>query len=270
MKQYLDFFDKYDFLFRDAVPENQVALLWSEDSFAFNPAESVEAMGILQQNLLSRGVPYRLVYDEEFLVAPFDYKVLFVANALCLSEELCQRICDFVDQGGYAIITGHSGQYDQNFREYIKPGLESILNHKNVHYELQATEQKGTTTALVVPSLGTKFKYTDSIHDALKKGLGGHFEVETNAPFGVVVEKMQIPDRAIILHMINYDSKSTSPIDVNMEFKKTVEQVRLFSPDSDPQELDVSFKQEKDRLVFAVPALQTYSIVMISPQIISS
>jgi hypothetical protein len=106
----------------------------------------------------------------------------------------------------------------------------------------------------------------DAMMESVKWAAGQDLSIDVSAPAAVAMEMTEkLNKRHLMLHLVNYAAERTAVqnIEVNLKIPvgKTVQQVRIVSPDSDGM---IAGHQASDNgIMFRVPELQTYNLVII-------
>jgi hypothetical protein len=292
--RYFDFFKQHDArYYRGARSIADVAILRGYASMANNNWSAQRATILGEQVLIQNRIPFHIVFDRN-LAELGNYRVLFLTEQECLSDEDLARIKAYVANGGGVVATGTTGAFDSWRRRRRQNGLAAALGFragqaargsfgKGRYVYLPAivpspAPHAGGGTTLADEGFGTPRDYRDfspdawllpansgEIVDALRWAAGSPFTAEIQAPLSVVAEVTQDGTGALrMVHLLNYDTGRTArQIRVDLRAVAPVRSVNILSPDQDA-EGPVAFQQQNGRLLFQVDRLDTYSVVVVA------
>lgn len=124
-----------------AEPNDDCALGWQQsDDYQWVEARAPTAGGAgptdrflspaagLFAGLLHAGLPVKELHPNHLTPATLKgFRVLVLANEVCLSDEQCEAIRQFVRQGGGLLATGETSFYDLDARRRPQPALADVL-----------------------------------------------------------------------------------------------------------------------------------------------
>ena len=104
-----------------------VRILYSAESVMFSE-QAYRAILSAEEILLRNHVPHGLLPTDRKtpLEVPRDCEVMLVANQTCLSDRQLAVLVGFVERGGRLVVTGHSGEYDERYRERLANPLKIL------------------------------------------------------------------------------------------------------------------------------------------------
>ncbi|MCX6898658.1 MAG: hypothetical protein NT105_08170 [Verrucomicrobia bacterium] len=132
MKRYMGFNRAHEALYAGSQPCANVWVYHSVWSLAFDHRTAYNSDLGFEQALLGR-IAYRVAKEPHLAkLGPRD--VLIVASQTCLSDRECDAIRAAVERGCGVIITGLSGECDENFRQRERSPLPALAAKPNVRY----------------------------------------------------------------------------------------------------------------------------------------
>lgn len=152
-KQHLDFWRKYGDLYTGVRGGEKVAVLRSYPSMAYNNLATHNAVNMAEQVLQQRQIPFDIIFDQQ-LEQLDRYWVLVLANQESLSDDVLDKIIDFVKGGGGLVATGDTGKYNRWRRIRKVHGLAPIFGFEIGSQSLLKTAvrcEKGS--AIYLPKL---------------------------------------------------------------------------------------------------------------------
>ena len=289
---YHDHFDYY----RDIDNIADVAVLHSYASMTYNNHHPYVSTYLFEQVLIQDKVPFDIIFDNQ-LKDLSKYTVLVLADQECLSDKQCDLITDFVKSGGGLVVTGHTSLYTEQRRRRSHFGLDKLLEvnppkwpargrsleqhtdsmiiknsiaQGRVVYvpHIKPAIQKPATAAMSSQYWQLPLNYSELI-DAIKWAKNENLSLEIEAPSTVTMELTKKRDNScLMLHLLNYEVTKmpiVKNIAVNLKIptNKSVEQVKILSPDRKKEEI-IMFNIKKDRVIFTVPQLKIYNVVVMA------
>jgi len=132
MKRYMGFNRAHESLYANSQPCANVWVYHSTWSLAFNHSTAYNSVLGFEQALLGR-IAYQVAKEPHLTrLGPRD--VLIVANQTCLSDAECEAIRAALARGCGVIITGLSGECDENFRQRERSPLPDLASDPRVRY----------------------------------------------------------------------------------------------------------------------------------------
>ena len=290
--KYHRFYLKNRELYRGTDNREDVAVLRSYATMAYDNhrAELEECM--FEQALIQGQVPFDIIFDEQ-MDNLSKYKVIALAGQVNLSDENTKRIIDFVENGGGLVFTGMSSTRDHWGRTRSNPSLADIAGiDKNWESTRPGALSDKPMKAkdgrifyvpeIIAPDKEIAANWTGAwdghlgrgnwilpvnssqLVDAVRSAAGGRFSVEADLPNWVAIEQVE-KEGMIAVHFVNYrkDSK-LSNIKVSIELKKgeRVKSLTLISPDIDSP-VTLEYSQDCNIITISLPSLEVYDVVRI-------
>ena len=179
-----------------------IQLLYSRESMMYSE-KAYQAVLSAEEILLRNHLPYGLLptTDREQLKIPSECKVLLVCDQRCLSKGQIAALIKYAKDGGRLIVTGASGEYDQEYHQRKENPLTKALVKVDTvicRSEVDSASIKSTGWTLKVgkPTNGGK---------RLLKDISKLWQPEINiqAPETVLAE-MKHSANATYIHLVNY------------------------------------------------------------------
>jgi hypothetical protein len=295
-KGYIKFFHRNFDLYRSITTIADVAVLHSFATMAFSNDRPYQSTYLFEQALIQEKIPFNIIFDEQ-LKDLSKYKVLVLADQECLNSENLDLIRSFVEQGGSLVATEFTSLYtewrerksDFGLKDLFKinppdwngrNSQESVLNipiQKNlagkgkVVYipEVQPSIPKPPAEAMTSQYWKLPVNWKELI-ESVKWASGKNLSVSIEAPLTVTMELVRKEDQsAMILHLLNFDTRNTPvkniKVDIQVPAGKRVTQVTVLTPDGGKDEI-LQFKNEENRIVFIVPRLDVYNLIVINSE----
>ena len=293
-KNFVQFFRKhFDNYYRDVKSVCNVAVLHSFASMAFNNDRPYQSVYLFEQTLIQAKIPFDIIFDDQ-LKDLSKYKVLVLANQECLDSAKLSLIRDFVHNGGSLVATEHTSLYTEwrqrrrNFGLHDLFGINSPEWHNRntpddilkipiqqkkvgagkVVYipEVVPSKPKPATTAMTSQYWKLPVNWKE-LSQSVQWAADTTLPVIIDAPLNVTMELTAKEDNSVLmLHLLNYDFKNNPAIqNINVSIQtsqgRKISQVTILTPDGRNDE-EIMFQQKGQRLVFTVPLLKVYDLVV--------
>jgi hypothetical protein len=294
-RKYLNFYIRNFEHYRDIDNIADVAVLESYPTMAFNSDGPYQSVYLFEQALIQGKIPFDIIFDEN-LRDLSKYRVLVLADQECLSDENLDRVRGFVKRGGGLVATELTSLYTERRQRKRDFGLKDLfeveappfdrdINSKRLAKTDTARNQHKEGRVVYIPEIEPSVAkppaepmvsqywklplnwelLIGSVHWAA----GSKLSIEVKAPLTVTAEVTQQRHKGTqMVHLINYDvarNPLVKDIEVSLQLPKgyVVGQVLLLSPDEEKSQA-LSFSLNSERLVFSVPQLKTYDLVVIA------
>jgi hypothetical protein len=290
---YVRFFNSNFKYFRDVENIADVAVLRTFASMAFDNDRPYQSTYLFEQVFIQERIPFDIVFDEN-LTDLSKYRVLVLADQECLSDKNLALITDFVKKGGGLVVTEHSSLYNERFARRKNFGLKDLIqieapvwrgynneeiltmapkniniNGGRVVYLPEIKPERSKPSGAAMTSQYWKLPINEKeIVESVRWAAGNKLSSEIKAPEFVTAELKQRQDKSgLMLHLVNYNSEKevlVKNIEVNLGIPagKKPGRINIFSPDS-IESRPLEYKVSQDRIIFTVPQLQTYDLVVI-------
>ncbi|MEN8227287.1 MAG: alpha-amylase family protein [Bacteroidota bacterium] len=291
-RNYIRFYhDQFEY-YRDIQSVADVAVLHSYATMAFNNDRPYESTYLFEQILIQEKIPFDIIFDDN-LKDLSKYKVLVLADQECLSDEELDLIRDFVIQGGGLVATGATSLYTEWRQRKREFGLKELFGVEAPGWHGRGSREdildipvqkneagKGRVVYLpgVEPSIqkppttrmyGMYWKLPVNWKELLESvewASGNSLSIAIEAPQTVTMELVEMGDHsAMILHLLNYKGMNSPvyniEVDVQVPEGKQVAKISVLTPDSG-NEKNLQFRESGERIVFSVPQLLTYNMVV--------
>jgi len=290
-----DFYYKYASYYRDTESVADVAVLRSYPSLAYNSFAPLASTVGFEQALIQAKVPFDIIFSRN-LEDLSKYKVLVLANTESMSDEEIALVREFVHKGGGLVATGSASLYNEWRRPRRLFGLADVLGlseqdstktsrayrtadgvatyvgAEGVNRTMKAFGQgRAVYLPRVIPSYrGNQVEMSlpenwGELIEAVNWTAGDNLTLTVHAPLSVVMNLYRKrKESQLILHLVNFKQDLLRDIPVNMKVGKgeIVESVTLISEElTDTPE--INFAQQDDKLLFRVPELRLYDMVVI-------
>jgi hypothetical protein len=282
---YIKFFHKNFDYYRNIHNVADVAILHSYVTMAFNNDLPYQSTYLFEQALIQNKIPFDIIFDDN-LKDLSKYKVLVLADQECLSDEKLDLIRNFVNQGGGLVATENTSLYTEWRQKKRDFGLNDL-------FQVKAPEGHGRSVSATQKQVGKgRVVYIPRVQPSLPKPTavamtcqywklpvnfkeliesvqwvsGNNLSLSIEAPLTVTMELTQKNDKsALILHLVNFDSGNPSvpniKVDILVPAGKKVTQVTVLTPDGRNDDI-LQFKESEERIVFTVPQLSIYDMVV--------
>lgn len=152
LQRYMGFARKHEHLYAGSRPCANVWVYHSLASLAFDHTTAYNSVLGFEQALLGR-IAYRIA-KQAHLASLGARDVLIVANQTCLGDEECRLIRAALEKGCGLVLTGRSGEFDENFRQREKPAMEDLRTAPGVRWFAKCpgiTRQAEPTMRAIMP-----------------------------------------------------------------------------------------------------------------------
>lgn len=290
---YIKFFHKNFDYYRDVDNIADVAVLHSFETMAYNNDRPYQSTYLYEQVLIQNKIPFDIIFDDN-LKDLSRYKVLVLGDQECLSDEKLDMIRTFVNQGGGLVATEHTSLYtgwrqrrgDFGLKDVFKVSAPEWHGRSSTEDILNLPIQKnqaGKGRVVYIPEVQPSFPKPPSVAmtsrywklpvnwkklvESVQWASGNSLSLNIEAPLSVTIELSEKKDKsALILHLVNFDSKSPSVKNIKVEVQvpegKKVSHVTVLTPDSRTDDI-LRFKESGTQAFFTVPNLSIYNMVVI-------
>ena len=294
LKNYLTFYHKNFDYYRDIKNIADVAVLHSFSTMAFNNDRPYQSTYLFEQALIQAKIPFDIIFDDH-LNDLSKYKVLVLADQECLNNEKLDLIKKFVESGGGLIATEHTSLYTEWRQRKDEFGLKDLFQVKAGEWDGSGLSEKplkiatlknqfGKGRVIYIPEVKPAIEKPPAVDmasrywklpvnwkelvEAVKWAAHNELSIEVDAPLTVTIELMgKINNSTLLLHLVNYETARISSVrnigvSIKIPDEKKVTQVSLFSPDREKDQ-SLDFSVSKGRIIFSVPQLETYDLVVV-------
>lgn len=285
--RYIRFYTDNFKYYRNNKNVADVAILRTFPTMAYCSYDTQYSTILFEQTLIQEKIPFDIIFENN-LQDLSRYTVLVLANQLCLSDEQLELIRKFIRNGGGLVITENTSLYTEWMRKRSNLGLTDLFienqpfDRGQSKTPIKNTYGNGRVVYIpaVLPSTGRPqnaaltseywklpSNYVD-LADAVKWSAGKELSFEVKAPIYVTAEVTQCTDQSkFILHLVNFNAEKEELVrDIDVSIKvpkeKQVQEVELFSPDREGSE-SIPFNVKEGRVVFKVPHLEVYDLVIV-------
>ncbi|MFC2075469.1 beta-galactosidase trimerization domain-containing protein [candidate division KSB1 bacterium] len=270
-----------------------VAVLRSYASMAYDNHRPHLATNLYEQSLFQARVPFDIIFDKQLAGDLSQYKVIVLADQICLSDEQLGIIRSFVKNGGGVVGTGATSVFDE--WRWLRPnfGLRDLFgvdfrgrqggDDQNLTVNMSGATYnevgKGRAVYLadVTPSEPVTrgslnlFLPLASNHgelvDAVRWASGKDISVEIQAPVTTVAEFLTQPKKnEIVITLVNFDrEQEVTNIAVSLKIPagKQVKNVALLSPDWAGNK-KLPYRKNGDRIEMVLPKLVLFDMVVVT------
>lgn len=294
-KNFVQFFRKhFDNYYRQVKSVSNVAVLHSYSSMAFNNDRPYQSTYLFEQTLIQEKIPFDIIFDDQ-LKDLSKYKVLILADQESLDSATLTLIRDFVRRGGSLVATEHTSLYTEWRQRRRDFGLQDLFGVNAPAWHNRSTpddilkipiQQKkvGDGKVVYIPEvIPAKPKPTTTpmtsqywklpvnrkeLSQSVLWAADSTLPVVIEAPLSVTMELTVKEDNsASMLHLLNYDFKNTPAVqNIKVSIQRwpgrNITQVTVLTPDGRNDQV-IPFQQTPQRVVFTVPLLTVYDLVVI-------
>ena len=277
-------------LFHGATTAHDVALYYSEPTYALNSGTPVGTQIVARQVMLRGHVPFGYVLESHRSELR-EFRAVVMPETECVTESEANDIADYVKQGGGLLIIGaNTGCYDANRRLHRKPPLMEALGLEWGASSGSFTAHVGQGRAAFLPQLdvpqGTVAALTQETIDKTKPAFdkifpeawqpalngadmlrllhwaAGGFRYELTVPDTVVAEfvRHESPARELI-HLVNFDiERDVGAFEITCPGRK-IAAAKAFTPDNPAPQVELLSGKGEDSATVRVSGLKRYLIV---------
>lgn len=137
---------KHSNVYRDSKTNSEVAILRNFSSMAFDCRVTQRHVMLMEQLMIQKQIPFDIIFDEHLDKRFSKYRLLILANQVCLSKEIIKKIAGYVKAGGSLVITGKTGENDENYQRYENNMLIKELKLKS---KKQNTTEEGQDPSIM-------------------------------------------------------------------------------------------------------------------------
>jgi len=114
MQAYKSFYREHRTLLGGAATVADCAILHNFESLSYACSYPQESLVLCEQSLIQGGFTFDIIFDQG-LNNLDKYPVLFLANVICLSRPVIERIADYVRAGGAVVATEDTSCFNERF-----------------------------------------------------------------------------------------------------------------------------------------------------------
>lgn len=292
-KKYISFFHRNFEYYRGVVNVADVAVLHSYASMAYNNDRPYQSSYLFEQVLIQSKIPFDIIFDNQ-LKDLSRYKVLVLADQECLNDEKLDLIRAFVAKGGGLIATEHTALYTEWHERKKDFGLRELSEVKAPEWHGRNSPEdilaipiqkvnvdKGRIVYIpeIIPSIPKPPSVPMSsqfwklpvnwkeLVASVEWAAADNLSINIEAPPTVTMELNEKEDKsAWILHLLNFNYKNSAVVDnikIDMQIPgtKKVKEIVMETPDGQNEKL--AFKDNGKRILFTVPRLKVYDIIIV-------
>ena len=200
-KRYMQFSRDHEFLYTDSRPCANAWIYHSKWSVAFDHRRAYNSVLGMGQSLLGR-IAYRIAKEphlEELSTRDF----LIVANQTCLSDAECEAIRAAVRRGCHLLITGLSGECDENFRQRTSLPLADLHENPRVRYFEKCPAQTSQSSPMHAAMPSRSIGIVNTVRKMTAEPFAAELEVEDEKEPLSYVDIYRTP-QAVVAHIVYY------------------------------------------------------------------
>lgn len=204
LRKYMGFCREHEGLYEGSKPAANIWVYHSLASLCFDHSRAYNSILGWEQALLGR-VAFRMA-KEAHLSGLGARDVLIVAEQSCLSDAECEALRAAVVRGVGLVITGASGDCDENFRQRLQSPLVDLYEHPRVRYFAQCpgkTAQPGYQAgSWMTPTLPEQAEVIrQTVRELASEGLAAELEPGVDELAYVDVYETS---RGAVAHVVHY------------------------------------------------------------------
>jgi len=279
-----EFFREYnDRYYTETDNVADCAVFRSWPSMAYSVSSTWIPTVLAEQVLIQHKLPFDIIFDRH-IDRISRYGAVILPGQESLSTENIERLTNYVRAGGTLVFTGNTADYNgYRARRRVNPLLALMKLERRP--EVTTVRSLGKGKLVYIPEIVPGMEITpwerwafpssqwvlpanhEEVANAITRYLPDGPSLCTEAPLTTVAEMLNRPkSRETILHFVNYDQgRRLDPFRVKLkpQFKGRVSRVEILSPEFDqPEKLE--FSVEGGKLVFTVPEMGMYSMIVVS------
>ena len=296
---YIDFYRKHRDMYQKSEDVATVAVLRSYASLTYNNSGTQLSTILVEQALIQSRIPFVLIFDEH-LQNLGRYKVLILPNTECLSDRQIVLIRNYVQDGGGLVVTGQAGIYDEWRRVRTQPGLKGLVDNQppgseykeSVGRRLPASgsvgrKHVGAGRVAYIPEIQFDGELPPSqpyfaitnifwkrprnwkeLIDSARWAAGRQIPIAIDGPDFLAANcTLQVDNRRLLVHLVNYDAKQTPKINginirIGTEPEIKARRVALYSPLTKGPQM-IQFTNGDHGAEFTVPEISTYALIAV-------
>jgi hypothetical protein len=266
-EHYLQFFRQHEELYAESRPFAQVALLYGASANMFDRPACYPCFFGMEQICVQKKIPYAILSDSD-LSRLSEFDLLILPNVSCLGERRAEAITAYVENGGSLLLTGRTGECDDNFREYELNALEALRGHQRVVW-LPDTPEKAVNELPAGYSVRVKLPAAaGKLATLMGKLLGKRRLLAVDAPDTVTAELRSSGAGVLCVHLVNYrNERAARGVTVALRPDLVAgREFHYYSPDASDAKTGKVAKPVKrgNSYRFALPPLKTYGILALT------
>jgi hypothetical protein len=280
---YREYHDRY-FTGTEEVADVAVLRNWPSMAYSIN-ATSIPAT-LMEQALIQHKIPFDILFDEN-LGQISRYQAVILAGQECVGNAQAEQLLQYVRDGGTLVLTGNTATYNEwrerrrskdpllparregKGRILFVPEIIPAAGAAKTSAEEEDAEPGATLrrTTRMTPAQWVLPRNHEDIAKTVVDGLPKGLSIQTGAPLTTVMDLLTRPaSRQTLAHFINFDRHNklaSFQVTVRKQFSGPVKTVECLSPEWDDPS-PVPFQESRDNVVFTVPSLRLYAMVVIT------
>ncbi|MCA1809899.1 MAG: hypothetical protein LC725_10690, partial [Lentisphaerae bacterium] len=200
-----------------------IAILQQRTSLAFNGEASWTALHAAEEMLQRAGLPYNILFSEDFAEKAGDYSLIIMPEIAAMSDTEAAAITTYVENGGLVMILGNAGLYNERMRTRLEFALRDLTGVSRFQRPEHITMQRrGAGTIACLPMAGSSkvqineimstpplyfprwYAAQDEILAAIDQMLGRQRQVFLDAPTGAAVGLRTSGNGSTAIHIFSY------------------------------------------------------------------
>jgi hypothetical protein len=259
LRQYLQFVRKHEPLWLTATPINDVVVLRSFASGAFDAQNSWDRAATAEEVLIRGGFCWGAVFDDlpECLK---ESSALVLAGQTHLDAATCAAVKNYAAAGGGVVVLGDAARWDENG---ILPDTSPLADLRGP----RVIRCDGGT-----PSLDSHLKHVLAVRlpkdwrklaEAVEKAAGARWTARLRGSTSVAMSAFRTADNHLAVHLVNYAAPEASgPLRVELGQSWSDRQsARLATPEGEDRALPIVRNGRQASI--EVPSLEAYGIVTV-------
>jgi hypothetical protein len=211
LKRYMGFARDHEDLYAGSKPCANVWVYHSQWSLAFVHEVAYNSILGFEQALLGR-IAYRVAKEAHLpVLGPRD--VLIVASQICLSQQERDAVRAAVERGCGLILTGRSGECDENNRQWETLPLADLTTHRRVRYFEKCpgriSQAKGDKEAMRAAMPAQAVAILKTVRELAVHGLAAELTGGNDKQPLAFVDVYQQPG-TVVAHVVSYGDDKLS------------------------------------------------------------
>ncbi len=286
MKKALDFVRTLP-VFGDSQNIATLAVLHHRASLALDPESAWPARHIMEELLHTHGLPYNVLYSEDFERKANHYQVIVLPNVSAMSDGDAAAIKRYVENGGKLLTLGDCGLYTERMHERPEFALHDILDISRFKRENKVVfSQHGAGRCASLPLAGKLdktinntmqagadmffpawYEHRTEIIKVLDELLGSDRQIRIVAPQEVCATLRRTESGAVAAHLLSYrpgSIKTPIKIQINVALLPS-KKVTWHTPEGGMETLE-SVTSTAGYIEYELSGLEDYGVLISDTQ----
>ncbi len=274
-------------VFGDSRNQAEIAVLRHRESLAYNGTWSWPAVHAAEELLHQAGLPYNVLFSEDFAERASDFRMIILPEVAVLSDGDAEQIAAYVSNGGHIVVLGNGGVYNERMqtrRDFVLQPVTGVSRFKRPQEFTFTTHGKGISACLPLGgSMTTEINNTmhkgekmllprwfataerEKISAAILKLLEDKRQVIIDSPAQTTVSIRTTADGKTAVHLLAY-AMHAEPTTVTLSVRNdllSIAPAEWYVPDSAEALITPKVEQNGSHTRFSLEGFRDYGVLVV-------